>query len=152
MVQIQSRRLGAIEVNPEEILEFPHGVPGFERHHRFVLLEKSELAPILFLQCVDAPETCFLAAPLAAIDAHYELAMTPDDLRVIGLDDSHQPAIEGDVTCLAVLAALENGRWAANLLAPIVIEPRSRRAVQAVRMDSRYSHQHLVAPPEASCL
>jgi flagellar assembly factor FliW len=151
MVQIQSRQLGQIDVNPADILEFPNGVPGFEQHRRFVLVEKAALAPIVFLQCVDAPELCFSAAPVAVIESKYELSATPDDLRTIGLDDSRQPSTKDEVICLAVLAAAENGQWAANLLAPILIEPRSGRGVQAVRVDSRYSHQHLLGAKKPSC-
>lgn len=152
MMQIHSRQLGTIGVNPEEILDFPEGVPGFERHRRFVLVEKPEIAPIVFLQCVDAPEVCFCTAPAAAIDPTYEISITADDLRAMGLDESRQPSIRNEVLCLAVLAATENGRWVANLLAPIVIEPRRGLGMQAVRMDARYSHRHPVGMPEAPCL
>jgi flagellar assembly factor FliW len=145
MLQIQSRQLGTVDVKQEDILEFPNGVPGFEQRRRFVLVEKAEVRPIVFLQCVDDPEICFFTAPAALVDPRYQLAATPEDLRVIGLDDQQQPSIKQDVICLAVLAAPENGRWTANLLAPVLIEPRSRRGVQAVRMDSRYSHQHPIA-------
>jgi flagellar assembly factor FliW len=39
-----------------------------------------------------------------------------------------------------------------NLLAPLVINVRSLRAVQAVMRDSAYSHQHVLREPaEALC-
>lgn len=144
MVQIHSRQLGEMEVNPEDILDFPNGIPGFERHRRFILVEQAALSPIVFLQCVDAPEVCFFTAPIAAIDATYELAVLPEDLQTIGAQ------VQDKLISLAVLASAENGQWAANLLAPILIEPRNRRGVQAVRVDSRYSHRHPIGP-EASC-
>lgn len=140
-MQIKSRQLGEIDVNPEEILEFPNGVPGFERARRFILVERSAYAPIVFLQSVDSPELCFVTAPIDLIDPAYQLAATAEDLDAIGWSEPRPPETQKEVICLGVLAA-GNGRWTANLLAPIVIEPQSRRAVQAVRADARYSHQH----------
>ena len=151
MLQLHSKQLGQVEVNPDQIVDFPYGVPGFEQERRFLLLEKPSLGPIVFLQCVDAPELCFFTAPVTAIDPDYQLAVTPEDLRVIGWDHDRQPNISDELICLAVLAAPENGQWAANLLAPIIVEPRNRRGVQAVRADSRYSHRHPIGAPEAAC-
>lgn len=151
MLQLHSRQLGEVEVNPDQIVDFPYGVPGFEQERRFILLEKPSLGPIVFLQCVDAPELCFFTAPVTTIDPNYQLAVTPDDLRAIGWDHDRPPNISDELICLAVLAAPENGQWAANLLAPIIVEPRTRRGVQAVRVDSRYSHQYPIGEPEAAC-
>ncbi len=151
MLQLHSRQLGEVEINPDQILEFPNGVPGFEHERRFILVEKRSLGPIVFLQCIDTPEVCFFTAPVTAIDPNYQLAMTPEDLRVIGWDLDRQPNVSDELICLAVLAAPENGQWAANLLAPIIVNPHGRRGVQAVRCDSRYSHQHPVGASEAAC-
>ncbi len=145
MVQIVSKRLGAIDLDEAAILHFPVGLPGFEHCRRFALLEQSSVAPIVFLQSLDLPDLCFLAAPIAVIDPAYELAMTPDDLRSIGRETVD------DVVCLAILAPAENGQFTANLLAPVVIDGKTRRAIQAVRLDSRYSHQHPLARLETSC-
>ena len=126
-------------------------MPGFENRTRFVLVEKPAHAPIMFLQSLDLPDLCFLAAPIHLIDPGYELAMIEDDLRRLKLDDTRQPIGNSSVVCLALLCAAENGPLTANLLAPVVINVAERLAVQAVRMDSRYSHQHPVPVREASC-
>jgi flagellar assembly factor FliW len=130
------------------ILEFPAGLPGFEDRKRFGVIERANVAPIVLLQSLDLPDLCFLAAPVAAIDPAYQLDVSSEDLARLGLERQNDQLV-----CLAILSAPENGPLTANLLAPVVIEPRTRRAVQAVRMDSRYSHQHpLDTPGAASCL
>ena len=126
---------------PWMTLEFPLGLPGFEDHTRFELVERPGVAPIVFLQSVDSPDLCFLAAPVSAIDPAYELAMTPEDQAL--LENAHP------LLCLAILSVAENGLFTANLLAPVVIDPESRQAVQAVRNDARYSHRH---PLVSQCL
>jgi flagellar assembly factor FliW len=71
-------------------------------------------------------------------------------LRRLKLDETRQPAA-GDVVCLALLSAAENGPLTANLLAPVVINLAAGRAVQAVRSDRAYSHKHPLLPQETLC-
>ncbi len=137
-----TRRFGAIEYDPSSVLTFPSGLPGFDGHSLFTVVEQPELAPVVFLQSVTAPELCFLAAPVAMIDAHYELALNREDLDRLDLDPARSPVPGVDVLLLALLCAPENGPLTANLLAPVVINLHNHRAVQAVRSDLRYSHQH----------
>ena len=89
-------------------------------------------------------------APVAAIDADYCLEVSGEDLRILGLDEAQQPKSGQEVLCLALLCAPENGQLTANLLAPVVVNLRTRVAVQAVRTDSRYSHRHPILA-EAPC-
>jgi flagellar assembly factor FliW len=141
MAQIATRQFGSLDYNPQDVLEFPAGLPGFEELRQFILIERPAFAPVLFLQSLDSPNLSFAAAPIDRIDPQYELSVTPEDLRLLAAD---RP--EGMVA-LSILSAPENGPLTANLLAPVVIDPRTRRAVQAVRVDSRYSHQHPLSAP-----
>jgi flagellar assembly factor FliW len=145
MVQIVSDRLGTVELDDNAILHFPAGLPGFEHCTRFALLERMATAPIVFLQSLDLQQICFLAVSMKAIDPAYQLAMAPEDMERIGTGSAE------DVICLAILSPAEDGRFTANLLAPVVIDRKTRRAVQAVRVDSRYSHQHPLVPGGTSC-
>ena len=145
MSQIPTRQFGLLEYDPGTVVEFSAGLPGFEDQTRFVLVERPAVAPILFMQSLDLPDLCFLTAPLSALDAGYELAVTPEDETRLGLA-SHE-----EMLCLAILSAPENGPLTANLLAPVLINLRTRRAVHAVRTDSRYSHRQGLTALEGSC-
>jgi flagellar assembly factor FliW len=139
-----TQRFGALEYDQASVLSFPCGLPGFERETRFVVVEQTEFAPIVFLQSLDGAELCFFAAPVGAVDAGYAMGVTVEDLERLGLDPTRQPIPGEEVLCLALLCAPEGGPMTANLLAPVVVNPRTRVAVQAVRADARYSHQHLL--------
>lgn len=151
MAQISTRQFGALEYDEGSVIEFPVGLPGFVDQTRFVLVQRAAQAPIVCLQSLCAADLCFLAVPVGAIDPGYELAMTTDDLRLLGLNETRPPRIGDEVLCLALLTAPRNGLITANLLAPVVIEVGSRRAVQAVRGDRRYSHQHRLGANEGTC-
>ena len=145
MAQILTRQFGLFEYDPAATIDFPAGLPGFEAQRQFVLIERQNVSAILFLQSIESPDLCFPAAPVSSIDPQYELAMTTDDLQLLGIVASDE------VMCLAILSAPNDGPLTANLLAPVVIDPKSRRAVQAVRIDTRYSHCHPVARREMAC-
>lgn len=155
MPLVDTRRFGPLEYDESWVVTFPSGLPGFERQTRFLLLERPEWAPIVFLQSLleqseDGVGLCFLAAPAGTLDPSYSLSMTREDLQRLSLDEEPQP-IPGDrVLCLALLCAPENGPLTGNLLAPVVVNLRTRIAVQAVRADGRYSHQHTI-PAEPAC-
>jgi flagellar assembly factor FliW len=151
MSQAPTRQFGLLEYDASAVLNFPAGLPGFESQTQFVLVERPNFAPVVFLQSLTVPDLCFLAVPIAILDAAYELAVTQEDLRRLEMDDQRQPRQQDEVFCLAILSAPEDGPWTANLLAPVVINRRTRRAVQAVRADSRYSHQHPLPPREMAC-
>jgi flagellar assembly factor FliW len=141
MPEIVTRQFGKLEFDESAVLHFPAGLPGFESRTRFLLIERPGTAPLLFLQSLDAPKLCFVAAPMHSIDPDYALAMTPEDQQILSLSS--------DSLILAVLSASASGRWTANLLAPVVIDKKARRAVQAVRADARYSHRHPLPEPRA---
>jgi len=134
MPEIVTRQFGKIRFDENAVLHFPAGLPGFETRTRFLLIERPATAPLLFLQSLESGNLCFAAAPICSIDAAYNLAMTPEDQQIVS--DSADPLV------LAILSAHKSGKWTANLLAPVVINRETRRAVQAVRADTLYSHVH----------
>ncbi len=146
-----TRRFGALEYDLTSVLTFPVGLPGFDGQSLFTVVEKPELAPVVFLQSLNSPELCFLAAPVATLEPQYALALSREDLERLALDPARQPVPNVDVLSLALVCAPENGSLTANLLAPIVVNLRTRVAVQAVRSDSRYSHQHPISVEQGKC-
>jgi flagellar assembly factor FliW len=142
-----TERLGTLEYDDDAAIHFPSGLPGFEQHRRYLLVERE---PLVYLQSLESAGLCFLTLPLGAIDASYQLAIAAEDLHTLGLEPP-PPAEEVQLSCLAILAAAEDGRICANLLAPVVVNLTTRVGVQAVRADSRYSHCHPVGE-QAPCL
>ena len=139
MLALSTRRFGEIQVDDRDVIQFPEGLPGFESHRRFALIAPPGSSPLLFLQSLDSPDLCFLTTPIDAVDPDYHLDLTPADRREFVLSN--------DLIALAIVTAPESGPATANLLAPIVIDRGKGIGIQAVRMDARYSHQHVL--PEA---
>jgi len=149
MPVLETKNFGRIPCGPESELEFPCGLPGFEDRRRFVAVRFEESDPLIFLQSVEDPGLCFITLPVLAVDPQYHLRVSSEDLGHLGMPAARQPQIGKDVLCLAVLSIRESGPTA-NLLAPVVINLRNRKAVQAVAPESDYSHQHVLQPQEAA--
>jgi flagellar assembly factor FliW len=146
---METKSFGKISFEPESELEFPCGLPGFEERRRFVAVRFVESDPLIYLQSLEDPGLCFITMPILAVDPRYKLAVSGEDMEQVGLPATSQLQIGEDVLCLSVLSIQETGPTA-NLLAPIVVNLRNRRAVQAVAPESGYSHQFALMPDEAS--
>jgi flagellar assembly factor FliW len=144
MPQIATAYFGRLSFDPESVIEFPAGLPGFESARRFVPVELAEYHPLVFLQSLDPGGPCFPALPVGAVDPAYRLEASPEDLALVGLPPRRQPA-PGEALALAVVAVAETG-ITANLLAPILVNLANRRAVQAIRPEPCYSHAHPLEP------
>ena len=149
MPVMDTKYFGKISFEPDSELEFPGGLPGFDSRRRFVAVRFAESDPLIYLQSLEDPDLCFITMPILAVDPLYKLKVSGEDLDQLGLPQARQPRIGEDVLCLTVLSVRETGPTA-NLLAPIVVNLRNRRAVQAVAPESEYSHQFALMPQEAS--
>jgi flagellar assembly factor FliW len=133
---------GILEYEPDSEIHFPGGLFGFERETHFVPIEQPFARPIIFLQSLNNPDLCFVTLPVLVVDRGYTLTLDDHDLRSLGLPVARQPRIGEDVLCLVTVVMQENGPTTANLLAPLVMNLRTRVAVQAIGAGAAYSHRH----------
>src|SRR5579871_2739271 len=146
---LNTNYFGSISFDPQAVIEFPRGLPGFDDRRRFVAVQFEDSRPLVFLQSIEDPGLCFITLPVLAIDARYRLGMSSEDKELVGLPVSRKIQIGADVMCLAVLSIRETGPTA-NLMAPVVINLHNYKAVQDVDTESRYSHQHVLVPEKAA--
>src|SRR5258708_7285892 len=147
MPVVQTTHFGTISYQPDSILDFPGGLPGFEDRKQFLPIHMAENDPLIFLQSLEQPALCFITMPVTSIDPGYRRAMAEDDAALLGFPAGHAPQVGADVLCLAVVSLKESGPTA-NLLAPLVIRLESHRGVQAIAPGSAYSWEHPLLAPE----
>ncbi len=136
MPKVPSRNFGVVEFAPGEQFIFPNGLPGFPRETDFLPVEVPDQLPLVYLQSLRTSELCFVAAPVNCLVTDYQLSANSEDLTVIdlGLDGVRGP----QALCLALLCFGEDGTATANLRAPILVNLRNRRGVQAIQSEDRY--------------
>lgn len=145
MPLVNTKYFGTLPYLEESVFHFPAGLPAFENETRFVPIELQEHDPLIFLQSLEQSELCFLAFPILVVDRGYRLAVSDEDLATIDLDTGRQPRLASEVMVLALLSLHDGFSATANLMSPIVVNLKTRRAVQAVRHDSLYSYRHPIA-------
>ncbi|CAG1021558.1 flagellar assembly protein FliW [Methylomonas sp. LL1] len=112
-MEIQSKLLGNQQVNPDTIITFPHGIPGFEDQTRFTLLHQEGSEIVYWLQGVDNEELTLSVAHPAHFNINYNFVLTDeeeqllqvtnsDDLLILIVlhkddDDSGKPTIKGSI-------------------------------------------------------
>ena len=115
-----------VEELPE--LHFVRPLPGFGDLRRFVLVELPAGEGALFeLRSLEDPAVRFVVAVPTAFFPDYAFELDEGDCAGIGLVD------EGDALVLVLLTVGHDAATTtANLLAPVVLNARTRQAVQVI--------------------
>ena len=103
------------------------GMAGFPYAERYALVEVPEASPLFLLSSLDEPGLQFVVAPPALFFPHYEPELDDTAVERLALTDA------SDALLLVVLTVGGSiGVATANLLAPVVINQRTRTAAQVV--------------------
>jgi len=147
MPQCKTRYFGELDYNGDAIVDFRAGLPGFEHERRFILIDRPDLHPLVFMQSLATSGLCFLTLPVFTVVPDYRLEMAESDRSA--LDLPAEPVIGRDVACLIIASIREEGSVTVNLLAPVVVALKTRRAVQAIHPESGYPHDYEIAAEPA---
>jgi flagellar assembly factor FliW len=123
-------------------LEFLGPVAGFPEHRRYVLVELEESSLLRSLRSLDEPDLRFLVLPPGPFFPDYEPEIAAD-----WADRLELTSAEDALVLVVITPGATAGDATANLLAPVVINVRTRRAAQIVLDDSSLP---LRAPLQAS--
>ena len=135
---IETKDLGYVEIEEDNIIRFPSGIYGFENAFRFVVLrDNNRENPFMWLQCADSPEPCFIVAEPDSFYSDYEPVLTPQMKESIGLAD------EAALRLLVIATVPKNFRKITfNLKCPVMINSRSNTARQVILEDDRYTMRY----------
>ena len=150
MARFLTAQFGEIEYEEPAVVHFPQGLPAFENETRFLLIERTETAPVVFLQSLDRERLVFLALPARLVDPAFRVELQPEEREVLGIEAGSDSEEGRDLISLAILTVREGVAVTANLLAPIVIGARSRRALQVIQADSSYRVDQPLGGPACS--
>ena len=143
VIHVTSARFGDFAVPVDRVLHFPQGLIGFPRARRFVILDHRPGSPFKWMLCLEQPDVAFAVVEPGKMVPDYR---APLELaaRTLGTDPADVAlfvivTIPPDPTAMTV-----------NLMAPVVVDARTRIARQLVLEDARYDPSYRVcAPPVA---
>lgn len=131
MMKINSTRFGTHEIDPESILTFPQGIPGFENCTRFKLFHEDKAQPVVhWLQSIDDPNVSFSVVDPAKFGLNYEITLTDEEVKQLSVENT------GDIAVMLIAYKPQAGTAGANVSAningPILLNIRARLGMQKV--------------------
>lgn len=130
-MKIESPLYGSLDMEPSKIIEFPHGLPGFEDLHRFSLFHPEGEAPAYFiLQSVDDPAVAFHVTDPVRFGFNYEISLSDEETETLALSDINDAAVV--VILIRDGGAAGDAPLRANLNAPLVLNVNARRGLQHI--------------------
>ena len=136
-MKIKTKPYGEIEVNEKQKIHFPDGLFGFEEVKQYFLLDSKE-GPFYWLQSAEHPELAFVLIDPRVFKNNYTLSLMDEDYTAI---DAHK----GEVIDFAIVTVPEDSqKISANLMGPIIINRKTRKARQAISENDEYTVKHYI--------
>ncbi len=131
-MKVNSVFFGEQEIDPETIITFPQGIPGFEQYKEYKLFNTDEDPTVYLMQPIDAPDVIFSVALPESFNFAYQFTISDEDAALL------QANAPEEISILLLLA--RNGEEAdtsekairANLHGPILLNAGTRLAMQKV--------------------
>ena len=150
LMQIETTRFGALDVEEWKVITFPDGLPGFEGHRLFTVVphhtvDGAKGSPFVWLQSLEDGELAFLAMEPHQTFPDYAPRVPRAEMEALALTE------EGARPHLYALLTVPPGdpsSITANLMAPVVVNPRARLAKQVVLNTDHYGLRHRLLPGE----
>lgn len=137
-MKILTKPYGEIEVSEKQRLFFPDGIIGFEDIKYYFMLDSRE-GPYYWLQAEGYPELAFIIMNPRLFKDDYKLMVREEDLRSIDINSRDEML---DFVILTVPEDLT--KISANLMGPIIINRKTRKAKQVISENDEYTVKHYI--------
>jgi len=137
-LKIETTRFGTVTLGEEKILNMPFGMLGFPDKQRFAILQHKENSPFFWYQSVNDPALAFVIISPFLFMPDYEV-----DIEDVLTEMSWDKKGENNGLEFYVVVNIPKGlpeKMTANLIGPILINNKTRQAVQMVISKSPYVH------------
>jgi flagellar assembly factor FliW len=89
-MEIQSKVLGNQDINPDTIINFPKGIPGFENQNRFQLFHQEGSEIVYWLQSLDGEDLTFSVAHPAHFNINYNFVLSDEEVALLQVESSNE--------------------------------------------------------------
>lgn len=141
-MNIQTKFHGEQEINKDDVIYFPSGIPGFleEREYFILPLEGTDL---FVLQSVKTTEVAFILTDPFVLFPQYEFDLPEEVIEKLEIQS------DKDVATFTILTVREPfEETTANLQAPLVINQTKKLGKQVILNQTTYQTKHKILTPE----
>ena len=141
-MKIQTTRFSQIEIEPDDILFFRHGIFGFENCRHWVLLADAENSAVAWLQSIQRPEVALPVVSPRRFVQDYEVRLEQEEVEKLQLAPDEQAYVLG-------IVGRDQDTLTLNLRAPLVINLSRRIGFQIITVDNQPMQYDLATLPLA---
>jgi flagellar assembly factor FliW len=142
IMEIFTTRFGQVEVQTEDVLHFPGGLPGLEQCCQWVLVAEAENDQAAWLQSIDRADVALAVVSPRRFVPDFQLRVARREIEPLKLDEIRAARV------LVIVGRTERS-LTLNLKAPIVINLRLRLARQVIANGDLPVQHELGIPPSA---
>ncbi|MBE0470335.1 MAG: flagellar assembly protein FliW [Methyloprofundus sp.] len=129
-MEIKSKLLGEQVVDPDTIITFPHGIPGFETDTRFKFFHQEGSDIVFWLQSVDNEEVLFSVAHPTHFNINYSFTLTDEEEATLELEGND------DLIIMIILHksadSTEHPTIKGSIKSPLIINAKTRKGMQKI--------------------
>lgn len=140
MMKIQTAYMGEIEMEVSQIIDFEHGIPGFEDEKQFVLLPIENNDVFFVLQSLKTAELAFIITNPYTVTTNYSFELEEATVHALQIQDDKEVAIFSIVSLKETME-----KSTINLKAPIVLNTTSNKAKQVILNNENFAIRHLLS-------
>ena len=135
---VDTKAFGKIEVSDRQKIHFEEGILGFDDIHYFFLIDYPDgSSPVYLLQSEEYREIAFVIIYTKIVIPDYQLIVDEKELSKIDLIDKN------DILYFSIVTIYDNPENSTiNLLGPLVINKKNRKAKQMISLCDQYSVRH----------
>jgi len=143
-MKLNTPLLGELEYQKEDIITFAAGLPGLEGDREFLILAMEEGSPLYYLQSLNNTSVCLILAQPFVFFPNYSIEVGEEELKRLECETGAE-----ELAVYVVLTIPEDFKQStANLLAPIIVNSKNKKALQFIIQNSDYKIRHNIFPPE----
>ncbi|WP_432662667.1 flagellar assembly protein FliW [Wukongibacter baidiensis] len=139
-MKLNTKHFGEIEINEENIISFPEGIPAFENVKKYVIIQNpNPELPFNWLQGVDEPNLTFVIVNPFLFKADYEFDIPQPTMDFLSIEKQE------DIFICCIVSVPENiADTTMNLEAPIIINNKSNKGKQIVLDNGQYDIRYKI--------
>ncbi|WP_088041558.1 flagellar assembly protein FliW [Bacillus sp. EAC] len=139
-MNLQTKYHGEIDIQQEDIITFPNGIPAFEEENKFILLPLQSELPFSILQSVNTPDLAFVIGEVFSLFPEYDIELTQNAIEALELKESKDAVLYSIITVKEPFI-----KSTANLQGPIIINCVKKVGKQVVLNQTSYHTKHELA-------
>jgi flagellar assembly factor FliW len=136
---VATTRFGNIEIPESSVYSFPEGILGFGPIKLYFIMNNPKGGPFRWLQAVEAANLAFVVCEPQMFKPDYKVRVRPEDLAGIELEK-----IEDGFVMVILTVPADPKEMTANLLGPIIFNPKSMKAKQIVLNEPGYTTKYRI--------